>query len=72
MTLTMERLISIKYYVMCGHGLMVSDARLLIDCLKRADTERDKYRVALEKIANEDYRGNRPYSATIAFEALKG
>ncbi len=26
---------------------------------------------ALDKIANEDYRGNRPNSAVIAYEALK-
>jgi len=29
-----------------------------------------KLREALEKIANEDYRGNRPQSAVIAYEAL--
>lgn len=31
----------------------------------------NRYRVALQKIADEDYRGNRPNSAVIAFNALQ-
>lgn len=30
----------------------------------------ERYRAALEKIASEDYRGNRPSSAVIAYNAL--
>ena len=32
--------------------------------------ERDALVEALEKISNEDYRGNRPWSATVAYHAL--
>lgn len=34
--------------------------------------ENFRLRQALQEIANEDYRGNRPWSATIAFKALEG
>lgn len=34
--------------------------------------ENERLRTALEKIAGQDYRGNRPYEQTIAYEALNG
>lgn len=34
--------------------------------------ERDRYREALERIANQDYRGNRSAESIIAHNALKG
>lgn len=33
--------------------------------------EKERYRLALEKIATVDYRGNRPHEQVIAFEALR-
>jgi hypothetical protein len=39
--------------------------------IKELEEENKKFREALEKIAGEDFRGPRPTSATIAFEALK-
>lgn len=36
----------------------------------RLEDENKKFREALERIANEDYRGNRPQSAVIAYYAL--
>ena len=38
---------------------------------KAGRASRDGLRKALEKIAGEDYRGNRPVSASIAMKALK-
>lgn len=32
--------------------------------------QRDRYENALREIAGEDYRGNRPHSATVAWKAL--
>lgn len=34
--------------------------------------ERNRYRAALEQIANEDYRGNRSSGAQIAYHVLRG
>ena len=42
----------------------------MYDEIERLQAENAKLREALEKIANEDYRGNRPQSAVIAYEAL--
>jgi hypothetical protein len=47
----------------------------LAGCEYEADTQKEevqRYKSALEKIANEDFRGNRPQSAVIAYKALKG
>lgn len=38
----------------------------------RLQFENYRFRIALEKIANEDYRGPRPTSAIIAWKALEG
>lgn len=37
----------------------------------KVEAERDRYRRALERIAAEDYRGNKPSSICIAEEALR-
>lgn len=39
---------------------------------KAVTADLERFRVALERIAHEDYRGNRPWSATVAAEALDG
>ena len=39
---------------------------------KSVEAESNRYRSALEEIAGEDYRGNRPWSATRAWQALNG
>lgn len=38
--------------------------------LEEARVERDRYRRALEEIAGQDFRGNRPREQTIAWKAL--
>lgn len=43
----------------------------LLDHGAAMSTELRRLRAALEKIANEDYRGNKPMSATIARSALE-
>jgi len=40
------------------------------DCRRCAISERERFRAALEKIANTDYRGNRSQESTIAYKAL--
>jgi hypothetical protein len=42
----------------------------LTAALNETTKERDRYKAALEKIASQDYRGNRPPSAGIAWRAL--
>lgn len=42
------------------------------ECIDDLYVENARLREALEKIASEDYRGNRPSSITIARAALEG
>lgn len=39
--------------------------------MRSLEKERDAYRAALEKIAGQDFRGNRPHECVIAYEALQ-
>ena len=41
-----------------------------LDCRASVARDRQRFREALERIAGEDYRGNRPHSATVAWKAL--
>jgi hypothetical protein len=40
--------------------------------LAAAEARAKRYETALRRIANEDYRGNRPPSAVLAHETLEG
>ena len=59
----------------CNDGLGDAQFESLVDTLvgkcESLQRERDRYRVALEKIANQDYRGNRSTESEIAWKALK-
>ena len=41
-----------------------------LDFARKLERERDRLAEALREIANEDYRGSRPWSANIAHKAL--
>lgn len=45
----------------------MSDHQQRLEALVR---ENERFRKALKEIAGEDYRGNRPHSATVAYRAL--
>lgn len=49
-----------------GRCLRSEDAAFIV----RTVNSHDIYRKALEKIANEDYRGNRSHSSETAFQAI--
>ena len=48
----------------------ILESRVQALLMEKVQQERARYREALEKIANQDYRGNRPVEQSIATAAL--
>lgn len=49
---------------------VVEKAVAYMERLHQAEQQAARYAAALSRIANEDYRGPRPFSASVAWEAL--